>query len=75
MKYTTSVGRILQDTSIIRTTYQKRQNLNPPHSPPQKHRHQLHRAGGGVMPKLMYGENWGEGLGGGTWDLDVINER
>jgi hypothetical protein len=24
-------------------------------------RHQLHRAGGGVMPKLAFGENWGEG--------------
>jgi hypothetical protein len=41
-------------------------------------RHQLNRAGGGVLPPLCYGENWGEGesaAGDGVWDLDELNSR
>ncbi len=39
-------------------------------------RHQLHRAGGGVLPPLCYGEHWGEGSSGDSvWDLDQINEK
>ena len=38
-------------------------------------RHQLNRAGGGVLPALCYGENLGEGtdVDGGVWDLDELN--
>ena len=38
-------------------------------------RHQLQRAGGGVLPPLPHGSNWGEGASPeAVWDLDVINE-